>query len=170
MYFVFNCAAQFINFWEKSILHTLIPSCKFYQYLTNTSLHILLDYWKFLSTFLLKIVKIIFVQSFVSIDFKICLPFMLLVKESESCSWNFSSCMLFSIHLHTLLTSEKFPLHNLFHLQNYLIDQSTTFEFWEHTIFCLLNEALKMHGTRCSNKRCHSLYERHLSTHLQLRT
>ena len=36
-------------------------------------------------------------------------------------------------------------------------------------IFCLLNEALKMHGARCSNKRCHSLYERHLSTYLKVK-
>ena len=39
----------------------------------------------------------------------------------------------------------------------------------EPAIFCLLNEALKMHGARCSNKRCHSLYERHLSTYLKVK-
>jgi hypothetical protein len=26
-----------------------------------------------------------------------------------------------------------------------------------------------MHGARCSNKRCHSLYERHLSTYLKVK-
>ena len=39
----------------------------------------------------------------------------------------------------------------------------------EPAIFCSLNEALKMHGVRCSNKRCHSLYERHLSTYLKVK-
>ena len=39
----------------------------------------------------------------------------------------------------------------------------------EPAIFCSLNEALKMHGARCSNKRCHSLYERHLSTYLKVK-
>ena len=57
--------------------------------------------------------KIIFGKSFLSINFKICLPLLLLVKKSEGCLWNFPYCMLYSI-LHILLTFEKFPSCTLY--------------------------------------------------------
>ena len=62
--------------------------------------------------FLLTIVKIMFVQSFVSKNW-FRLPLLLLVEKSEGCICNFPSCMLYSI-LHTLLTFEKFPSCTLY--------------------------------------------------------
>ena len=106
-----NCAAQFINFLEKSILHTLIPSFTFLwncQHTLHPIFHLLLHYGHFLCMFLLKFVKILFLQTFVSNNLKIYLPLLLLVKESKGCFYNFPSRMLYSI-LHTLSTFEKFP-------------------------------------------------------------
>ena len=86
-----NFAAQFIIFLRKihpaypySILHVLLicmklPACALFH-LANIGR--LLD---FLNTFLLKIFKIIFLQSFVLINLKIFLPLLILVKESEGC-------------------------------------------------------------------------------------
>ena len=94
-----------------SITHILLVSSKLPAYTLFFPAHIV-RLQDILSTFLLKIVKIIFVQSFVSINFRTCFPLFLLAEERDWYFWNFPCCMLYSI------------LHTLFYLYIYLIDWS----------------------------------------------